>query len=100
MKYCNFQNGVMLTQVKNLTEEMIRDFREKANRTSIQTKLNSLLSVKEDMYMTLQQLYELETFFKKSGPLKYVFLYPKLLQFNLQILLPLYYYHCLWLQNK
>src|SRR6185295_5724881 len=45
---------------KNVTSNMIRLFREKANRTSIQTKLNSLLSVKEDMFLTLKQLYELE----------------------------------------
>lgn len=57
---------------------MIRIFRVNANRSSIQTKLNSFLSVKEDMYLTLKQLYELELLFNNLGLLKYVFVYPSL----------------------
>ena len=64
---------------KNLSYEMLKNFREHANITSVQTKLVSLLSVKEDMYRNLKQLYGLELYFEKLGPGKYLFMYPKLL---------------------
>jgi hypothetical protein len=43
---------------KNLTYEMVREFRDTSNQTSAQTKLNGILSEYEPMYETLKQLYE------------------------------------------
>ena len=71
---------------KNITAEMIKSFMENSNRSSIQTKLNSLLSVKEDMYLTLKQLYQVETVYSKIALLKYLFMYPKFFQYSSIIL--------------
>ncbi len=60
---------------------MIKDFRERANRSSIQTKLNSLLAEKDNLYLTIKQLYDLEVAFTKLGVINYLFKYPKLLQY-------------------
>ena len=70
-----------LTFFKNLTQDMLKTFQEEANRTSIQTKLNALLSEKDSLYQTIQQLYKLELVFKKTGPLQFLFTFPKVIQF-------------------
>lgn len=65
---------------KNLTKDILKEFQTEANRTSIQTKLNALLNQKDEYYQTMLQLYKLELVFKKTGPLQYLFTYPKVIQ--------------------
>ena len=48
-----------LPYFKHLTEKMVLKIRERANNTSIQTKLNSLISERDEIYENLKQL---ETF--------------------------------------
>jgi hypothetical protein len=66
---------------KNLTNEMILKFRRKCNSTSIQSKLNSLISEKDELYLTLKQLYRVENYLKELGAIKILFMYPKVFQY-------------------
>ena len=69
-----------LTFCRGLTPEMVKNFHENANRRSIQTKLNSLISEKESYYQTLKQIYQIELFFEKAGPFRFLFTSPKAVQ--------------------
>ena len=69
-----------LSFFKNLSDEMIKNFEEKANRSTLQTKLNSILGESEQMYLTLKQLYKLESLFRKAGPFKFLFIYPNVIE--------------------
>ena len=71
---------------KNLSKEMLKTFQEEANRTSVQTKLSALLGEKDRLYETLKQLYDLEEFFSKTGPFKFLFIYPNVIEFICLIL--------------
>ena len=71
---------------KNLSKEMLKTFQEEANRTSVQTKLMALLGEKDKLYETLKKLYELEEFFSKTGPFKFLFIYPNIIEFICLIL--------------
>jgi hypothetical protein len=62
---------------KNMTEEMIKNIKENANRTSVQTKLISILAVKEDMYNSLKQLHQMEFVLNKFGPIRAAFKHPR-----------------------
>ena len=60
---------------KSYDEKMKKKFDENADRSSIQTKLRSMLNERDQIYITLKQIDFLEQNYKKLGPLKYLFLY-------------------------
>jgi hypothetical protein len=62
---------------KNLTPEMVKAFRDRSNQTSAQTKLNAILTEKDNMYATLKQLHRVESFFNNLGYMRIFFNYPK-----------------------
>ena len=68
-------------------EKMKKKFDEKADRTSIQTKLTSIINEKEQIYITLKQIDYLEQQYKKLGPLKYLLIYPDYVQLGGLILI-------------
>ena len=61
-------------------EKMRKDFDDNADRSTIQTKLMSLINKKEQIYMTLRQINNLESKYKKFWPLKYLLMYPNKVQ--------------------
>ena len=71
-------------------EKMKKDFDDKAERDSGQSKLTYLLSKKEPIYMNLKQIDVLEQKYGRFGPLKYLLIYQnevKLVGFILVILM-------------
>ena len=56
-------------------EKMKKKFDDNADRSSVQTKLMSIINEKDQIYVTLKQINFLEQKYKKLGPLKYLFLY-------------------------
>ena len=60
---------------KSYDEKMKKKFDENADRSSVQTKLSTILNEKDQIYVTLKQIDFLEQSYKKLGPLKYLFLY-------------------------
>lgn len=56
-------------------EKMKKDFDDKADRESGQSKLTYLLNRKEKIYMTLKQINVLEEKYGKFGPLRFLLIY-------------------------
>ena len=61
---------------RQFDDKMKKNFDEDANRTSIQTKLMSLMSEKDKLYHTLKQLYSLQEKFKGSRIFTMLLIYP------------------------
>ena len=56
-------------------EKMKKKFDDNADRSSIQTKLMSIINEKDQIYVTLKQINFLQQKYQKLGPLKYLFIY-------------------------
>ena len=64
-----------LQYFNSFDEKMKKKFDENADRSSIQTKLMSIINEKDQIYVTLKQINYLSQKYKKLGPLKYLFIY-------------------------
>jgi len=65
-----------LNYFKNLNDKLIKEFKENADRTSIQTKLNAFLAEKDVIYEKIKLVYFVELLFKKLSFFKWLFMYP------------------------
>ena len=71
---------------------MLVDFRREANRTSIQTKINSIFNQNQFFYDQTKHFEKAENFFAKFGKISVLFNSPKLFQnlaFTLSVIMNL-----------
>ena len=76
-----------LQYFNSFDEKMKKKFDEKADRSSVQTKLMSIINEKDQIYVTLKQINYLDQKYRKLGPLKYLSIYRDYVQLGGLILI-------------